>query len=219
MSKAFGEENPTEGEDPVSWQTWDNGAAVAVEVVGDADWGKMKLDFHPPEEGRSAVYDLGSLCNRKFTITENRYGTGTEDATIYYRGSANVFAQDALAPLWTPYIGPTVELYQYVQVMVETGVAAIYYVDATLGDDGNDGLTPATAWETIAAVNAAALVAGDHVLFKAGETFAGALTPATSGAADHPIVYGAYGNWPRPIIDGSNHIALGISDWLSLSTL
>ena len=55
MAKAFGEgpSEPAGGEDPVSWQTWSDGAAGIPDVVGDADWGKMKLDFHPPEEGRS----------------------------------------------------------------------------------------------------------------------------------------------------------------------
>lgn len=33
-----------------------------------------------------------------------------------------------------------------------------YYVDATGGSDANDGLTPATAWQTIAQVNATSLL-------------------------------------------------------------
>lgn len=77
-----------------------------------------------------------------------------------------------------------------------------YYVDATSGDDGGDGhyYHP---WKTISKVNAAALVAGDVVLFKRGETFVGQLAPVTSGIAGLSITYGAYGTGNRPIIDGS----------------
>ena len=121
MSKAFGEENPTEGEDPVSWATWSDGAAGAVEVIGDADWGKMKLDFNPSgEEGRSAVYDLGSAASRKFTITENRYGTGTEDAQIQIRGDTVAFLQDDDLPFWTDYTVPLSRTWRYVQVRAMT---------------------------------------------------------------------------------------------------
>jgi hypothetical protein len=79
----------------------------------------------------------------------------------------------------------------------------IFYVDATLGDDDNDGTSPATAWQTVAKVNAATLLPGQRVLFKRGGTFAGQLTPTDSGESGNPITYGAYGVGAHPIIDGS----------------
>lgn len=119
MSKAFGEENPTLGEDPVSWQTFSDGAAGIPDVVGDVDWGKLKLDLLG-EEGRSAVYDLGAAATRKFTITENRYGTGAESATIQIRGDTSSFLQDDVLPAWETYTVPVSKGYRYVQVRATT---------------------------------------------------------------------------------------------------
>lgn len=78
----------------------------------------------------------------------------------------------------------------------------IYYVDAHSGEDGNNGLTPAAAWRTLAQVNRAPLIAGDSVLFQRGNTWRGQLRPK-SGAAGAPITYGAYGSGPRPRLLGS----------------
>lgn len=47
-----------------------------------------------------------------------------------------------------------------------------YYVSCE-GDDKNDGLTPGTAWKTLAKVSAAELSAGDGVLFRRGDLFRG----------------------------------------------
>lgn len=206
MSKVFGEQNPTRGEDIVSWQTFSDGAAGIPEIVGNADYGKLKLDM-TGEEGRSAVYDLGSACVRKFTLTENRYGIGQDDATLQYRTDTVSFAQDDALPAWTTYAGQFSVNCRYVQIREVVTVTKFYYVDSS-GDDGHDGLTPATAWQTIAKVNGFALNPGDHVLFKRGQTFAGQLAPVLDGTVDKSIVYGAYGSGERPIIDGSASSAL-----------
>ena len=85
--------------------------------------------------------------------------------------------------------------------------ATRYYVDASLGNDANDGMTPDNAWETIAKVNAATLNPGESVLFKRGETWAEMLTPPSPGATGKHIIFDAYGSGANPIIDGSalNH--------------
>jgi len=82
---------------------------------------------------------------------------------------------------------------------------AIYYVDFSGGDDTKDGQSVANAWKTITKVNAAALVAGDSVLFKRGETWTGIVLNVTwSGALNNPITFGAYGDGSLPVIDGNN---------------
>jgi len=82
-----------------------------------------------------------------------------------------------------------------------------YYVDATNGDDGAAGTSEGTAWKTITKVNAAALVAGDSVLFKRGETWTGTRLLLTwSGALGNPITFGAYGSGAKPIIDGNDTV-------------
>lgn len=117
--KAFGEQNPTLGETAVSWQTWSDGAAGTPDVEGDADWGKLKLDLLG-EEGRSEVYDLGSAATRTFTLTENRYGTGAEDALLQIRGDTSSFAQDDETPAWENYVVPISRGWRYVQVREST---------------------------------------------------------------------------------------------------
>jgi len=200
-AKAFGVQTPTQGEDAVSWQTWSDGAGSVPTITGDADWGKLKLDL-TGEEGRSAVIDTGSAASRTFTLTENRYGTGEESATLQLRGDTSVFLQDAETPDWENYTTAITRTWRYVQVRATT--LATYYVDATGGDDEADGTTPATAWQTITKVNGATLAAGDRVLFKRGETWAGQFAPTQAGSSGAYITFGAYGSGADPIINGAS---------------
>jgi hypothetical protein len=118
-AKAFGVQSPTLGEDAVSWQTWSDGAGNVPTITGDADWGKLKIDLSG-EEGRSAVYDHGSAVSRTYTLTENRYGSGTEDAVLEIRGSTTSFIQDAAVPAWEEYIAPITRVWRYVQIRETT---------------------------------------------------------------------------------------------------
>jgi hypothetical protein len=79
-----------------------------------------------------------------------------------------------------------------------------YYVDASAGNDSNDGKSPTTAWRTIAKVNASSFSAGDLVLFNRGCIWREMLAPPSSGSAGNPITFGAYGSGPNPIISGSD---------------
>ena len=78
----------------------------------------------------------------------------------------------------------------------------VYYVSARSGKDSNDGLSPRSAWQTIAHVNSAPLKPGDSVLFKRGEVWRGQLRPI-SGDATGQVTYGAYGEGAKPRIYGS----------------
>lgn len=74
-----------------------------------------------------------------------------------------------------------------------------FYVDASAGNDGDDGRSPATAWRTIGHVNAATFAPGDTVLFKRGQTFDNAAL-----VADNPgVTYGSYGDGALPVLDGN----------------
>ena len=87
-----------------------------------------------------------------------------------------------------------------------SAVPGIYYVDATAGRDTNDGLTPATAWQTLAKVNGTTLQPGNAVCLKAGGSWTGQLAPKGSGSAAAPIVVDQYGTGAKP------RIAAGASD-------
>lgn len=82
--------------------------------------------------------------------------------------------------------------------------ATTYYVDATNGNDDNNGTSPEIAWKTIDRVNIAALNAGDWVLFRRGEVFRGNLIPV-SGSDPNYITYGAYGTGNKPKLLGSQN--------------
>lgn len=99
----------------------------------------------------------------------------------------NVFVTRAAVPTPTPTATPI--------PTATPSAGAVYYVD-TGGNDGNDGLTPGTAWQTIGRVNAAVLLAGDSVLFRGGQTWAETLVPPIDG-----LYFGAYGDG-MPVIDG-----------------
>jgi hypothetical protein len=87
--------------------------------------------------------------------------------------------------------------------------AGTYFVDATAGRDTNDGATPATAWQTLAKVNATTFQPGNTLCLKAGGAWTGALAPKGSGSATAPVVvdmFGQTGSVAKP------RIAAGTSD-------
>ena len=80
-----------------------------------------------------------------------------------------------------------------------TGTA--YYV-ANDGDDNNDGLTAATAWNSIDKVNEADLKSGDGVFFNRGDIFRGSI------AARLGVTYAAYGSGDKPkLYSGPKNLA------------
>jgi len=83
---------------------------------------------------------------------------------------------------------------------------ANFYVDATLGDDDDDG-TIGEPWQTIAKVNASSFSAGASILFKKGETWREQLTVPSSGSDGQPVTFGAYGNGDAPKILGSDQLS------------
>ncbi len=85
---------------------------------------------------------------------------------------------------------------------------ADFHVDPK-GDDGHDGLSPRSAWRTVAKVNATAFMPGDRILFARGGAWHEALSASSSGSAEHPIVYDAYGSGEKPVFWGSDEIAAG----------
>jgi hypothetical protein len=88
-------------------------------------------------------------------------------------------------------------------------MAVTYYVNSTEGDDHADGTSESEAWRTLGKVGASSFEPGDRILLKRGQTWSGEhLTVPSSGASGRPIVFGAYGSGPAPVID-----AAGLSPW------
>lgn len=78
--------------------------------------------------------------------------------------------------------------------------AATYYVDCEDGSDQAEGLSPARAWHTVAAVNNREFAPGDSILLRRGTRCPGSLSPKGSGKEGSPIRIGAYGKGPLPVV-------------------
>jgi hypothetical protein len=79
--------------------------------------------------------------------------------------------------------------------------ATTYYVDPA-GSNGNDGLSPATAWRTLLKVGVSTFLPGDVILFKRDAVWNEWLTPPSSGTAGNLIKFDAYGNGRPPEFTG-----------------
>lgn len=71
-------------------------------------------------------------------------------------------------------------------------VSATRYYVSNDGDDAADGLSPDTAWKTLARVSAAELARGDAVLFRRGDLFRGSVRTCAG------VTYAAYGTGEKP---------------------
>ncbi len=90
---------------------------------------------------------------------------------------------------------------------------ADYFVDATAGNDSNDGLSEGAPWKTIAKVSAASFSAGDTISFKRGEKWREQLMVPSSGSSGNPITFGAYGTGDDPVISGADDITGAAYKW------
>ncbi len=77
-----------------------------------------------------------------------------------------------------------------------------FFVSASAGDDGNDGLSPRSPWRTLRKVDTVELKPGDNVLFRRGDAWRDTLIPQ-NGYQGAPITYGAYGQGDKPLLLGS----------------
>lgn len=84
---------------------------------------------------------------------------------------------------------------------------ATYYVDPANGNDGADGLSPTSAWATLAKLTATVFLPGDRILLRRGAAWRERLHLTASGTASQPIVVDAYGQGPAPVILGSEIVS------------
>jgi hypothetical protein len=114
---AWGEETPTESEIAAPWSVWSDGAGGTPTITGDQDWGILSIDT--ADEGRSNVYDFGDSVSRTYTLTLNRYGSGTGTPVVQIRGQNTSFLQDDVSPSWETYSTPVAKTWRYVQVRID----------------------------------------------------------------------------------------------------
>ncbi|MGC0416314.1 right-handed parallel beta-helix repeat-containing protein [Embleya sp. AB8] len=77
------------------------------------------------------------------------------------------------------------------------------YVDCGVGRLDAGGTTPEDPLGDLTPVNAHTYQPGDRILLRAGTVCTGTLQPEGNGTAGNPITIGAYGDGPRPLIQGT----------------
>ncbi len=75
-----------------------------------------------------------------------------------------------------------------------------HYLDSSAGSDSNDGMSPATAWKTLAKINGVTFQPGNKICLKAGGSWTGQLAPKGSGTSAAPIVIDQYGSGAKPLL-------------------
>lgn len=113
---SYGEENPTDGEATVGWDTWSDGAGGSPTIIGDSQWGQLQL--LTGEIAHGPVYNMGAGTHN-IKLTEDKYGSGIGNFKIYIRGQAGTFGQDDGSPAWEEYTNPVVKTWEYIQVKLE----------------------------------------------------------------------------------------------------
>jgi hypothetical protein len=111
----WGEQFPVE--QPVTWQRWESAPGVPLTTTGDSAWGKAVVEDGTPIVGH--VVDTGDESTKTFTVTRDKYGTGSGNITISIRGSNALFGQHDGSPSWATYSGPTSQAWRYVQIKME----------------------------------------------------------------------------------------------------
>ncbi len=82
-----------------------------------------------------------------------------------------------------------------------------FYVDAVNGRDSNSGTSPNSAWNSVDYVNEHLFKPGDSILFHRGDIYDTTLVASSSGTANAPITYGAYGNGADPVFTGASDLS------------
>jgi hypothetical protein len=94
----------------------------------------------------------------------------------------------------------------FIGLLVTDVEGGVYYVDSAGGSDTNSGTASISAWKTLTKVNGTTFRPKDSILFKAGESWMGTLSPLGSGDEGNPITISSYGtNQAMPLINGNGN--------------
>ena len=89
-----------------------------------------------------------------------------------------------------------------------------YYLDSNITKHDGDGLSPETAFDSLADVNHKTFKPGDRLLIKANSKFSGTLWPKGSGKPGQPIIIDMYGTGAKPQIDAKgSYFVAQTKDW------
>ncbi|WP_432797159.1 hypothetical protein [Poriferisphaera sp. WC338] len=150
---------------------------------------------------RSVIIDAphGNPANNYIDYTVKPQHTYTYSVTALTDSSESTpsAASTVTTPALTPSLGHTT-----------------YYLDSSIGDDNNSGLTNEKPWKSLHKISSIKFSPGDQILLKRGSYWAGNIILTGSGTSDNPIIFSAYGQGSRPILAGK-----GINNAMGTITL
>lgn len=94
------------------------------------------------------------------------------------------------------------------KVLEEKGTKRVYYISEKNGNDDNDGLTPETAFKSVAGLSKIRFMRNVVVLFERGGVYRGTYSTASNS------YYGAYGEGPKPLLVQSRRNFADESLWV-----
>ena len=96
----------------------------------------------------------------------------------------------------------TKRLFFFLLFTIPASAQTTYYI-SNAGNDANNGISTTTSWKTPMKIFAhGTFNAGDSILFKRGDVFAGFIRSTMQGTVNSPIVIGAYSSGKKPVIYG-----------------
>lgn len=165
-----------------------------------------RVDVWLSKDGGATLHLIGDFVVAAHTVA-NATAIPVSSSGLSMRNVAELEADDRL------YVSASVSLAAGIVVFakfIDYGGPVPYpsrYV-ANSGSDSNDGLTGATAWQTLGKVNATTLAPGSTIAFNGGDVFAGYLDLSDrAGASGAPITFTSYGTG-RATINSGNGIAV-----------
>lgn len=137
-------------------------------------WQTVRMDIDMQSDTFSVSVDgVTSLRNAKARTATDNLQKIKFYADSWNRGTLYIKSVDVAASNIDPFAPHT--------------TAATYYVSNN-GSDANDGLSPATAWKTIARVNQDTYIPGDKILFERGGEWTGKTLAPQAAAAPRLIL-------------------------------
>ena len=201
-----------------------------IVTCSNASGGKMVKGLSSGEANAVLFDDINLDESGEFFVTVSYYSTSARNIIYELNDNGSVSQSIPASGLWCYQGGVPADftfqenfqegenkllfydapIIDKIVISSDTAVreSAVFYFSSSSGNDENDGLTPAMAWQSIEKANSLELVPGDSVLFKAGETFSGKLTVMNEGGiAGSPIVFSSYDEGEKPILDGNGHLS------------
>ena len=185
---------PTENEAPVSFSD-----------IGD-HWAKQQITLAANESnvGGVEIWKIdGDVTRGNFKLLEN---ASLDEQIVHLYDVAKAgdnFATTSGIDMVSDW---QIDNIVYSESDYSTITGTKYYISPN-GDDTNDGLSPETAWKSLAmASNATKIKAGDGVLFERGAVFRGrfntlsGVTYSAYGVGEKPRFYGSLKNYADPAL-------------------